>query len=87
MEVEFTKLSSKGQVVIPRSIREDLRLREGTPFVVMKQRDTIILKRMELPKIKTWEEAASPFRQAAKKSGFTNEDLDVLIGEVRKSRK
>lgn len=86
MEVEFTKLSSKGQIVIPRDIRESLELKEGTPFAVMKQNDTILLKKMALPKIKTWEEVAKPFRQAAKKSDFTKGDLDMMIREVKKSR-
>lgn len=85
--MEFTKLSSKGQVVIPRGIRKALKLKEGTPFVVIKQDDTILLKKIALPKIKTWNEVAKPFREAAKKSGFTKDDLELVIGEVRKSRR
>lgn len=86
-KIEFTKLSSKGQIVIPRDIRESLELKEGAPFAVIKQDDTILLKRIELPKIKTWKQVAEPFRQAAKKSSLTKEDLDILIKEVRESKK
>jgi AbrB family looped-hinge helix DNA binding protein len=39
-----TKLSSKGQVVIPEEVRNDLGLNEGDPFVVMGQGDAVILK-------------------------------------------
>ena len=85
--MEFTKLSSKGQVVIPGEIRRIMNLKDGTPFAVIKQDDTILLKKMELPEIKTWSEVVKPFRQAAKKSCFTKEDLDTLIGEVRKARR
>lgn len=87
MEVEFTKLSSKGQVVIPQDIRESLKLREGTPFAVITQDNAILLKKMDLPKIKTWKEVTKPFRKAAKKSGFTREDLARIIEEVRTTKK
>jgi len=81
MNVKFTKLSSKGQVVIPQDIREDLV--EGTPFAVVREGDSIILKRVEMPKIKSWNEVAKPFREAVKNSGFTKEDLMKVITEVR----
>lgn len=87
MAIEFTKLSSKGQVVIPQEIREKLSLQEGEAFLVVTQDDTICLKKMEIPEPKTWREAVKPFREAAKKSRFTKEDLDKLIIESRKNRK
>jgi len=85
-EVEFTKLSSKGQVVIPQDIREDMKLKPGTPFAVIEQKDSILLKKIEIPKAKSWETVTRPFRKAAKKSGFTKADLDRVLEEVRKSK-
>ena len=81
--MEFTKLSAKGQIVIPQDIREALKLKEGTPLAVIAQKDSILLKKMELPK--SWEDATKPFRQAAKKTKFTKEDLDKLIEQTRRS--
>lgn len=81
-EVEFTKLSSKGQIVIPQDIRKDLGLETGTPLAVVKQDKTIILKKIEVPKVAAWKEATKPFREAAKKSAFTKRDLDKLIKEI-----
>ena len=86
MKEEFTKLSSKGQVVIPRSVRKELGLKEGTPFVVIARKDSILLKKMEKPKIKSWDEATKPFRSAVKKSKFTKEHLNKLIEETRRAR-
>ena len=43
--MEITKLSTKGQVVIPESLRKDLS--SGTAFIVSKQNDLIVLKRIE----------------------------------------
>lgn len=86
MAIEFTKLSSKGQVVIPQGVRKNMNLEEGTPFAVMTQDDTICFKKLEFPKIKTWKQAVRPFREAAKKSSFTKQDLDSLIEQARKAK-
>ena len=40
--MEITKLSTKGQIVIPDTLRKDIEV--GTPFVVVKQNDLIVLK-------------------------------------------
>lgn len=85
-KVEFTKLSSKGQIVIPQGVRKDMRLKTGTPFAVIEQKDAILLKKIEMPKVKSWAEVTKPFREAARKSGFTRADLDRIIREVRKSK-
>ena len=81
--VSITKISSKGQIVIPSEIRERLKLNEGNLFIVSDNEESILLKKMELPKIKTWEDAVKPFRTAAAKSNFTKGDLDRLIQESR----
>ena len=48
MEIEISKITSKGQVVIPQEIREELSLKEGMPFAVTAQGDSILLKRIEI---------------------------------------
>ncbi len=85
--VGIIKISSKGQIVIPRDIRERLKVKEGNLFVITDQGNSIFLKKIEPPKIKTWKEATKPFREAAKKSRFTEEDLGRLIKETRISKK
>ena len=86
VQTEFTKLSSKGQIVIPQDIREDMGIKPGTPFAVIEQKDVILLKKIKISKIKKWTEVTRPFREAAKKSGFTKEDLDRVIAEIRMSK-
>jgi len=81
--VNVTKISSKGQVVIPSDIREKMDLEEGSLLVVSNNDDSIYMKKIELPKIKSWKEATKPFREAVKKSNFSNEDLKKLIQESR----
>ncbi len=47
---EFTRVSSKGQLVIPGDIRKELKIKEGDVFATMcHENGLIILKKMENP--------------------------------------
>ena len=81
--VTITKISSKGQVVIPLEVREKMNLEEGNLLIVSDAGDSICMKKIELPKIKSWNEATKPFREAAKKSNFSKDDLKKLIEESK----
>ncbi|MBI4116985.1 AbrB/MazE/SpoVT family DNA-binding domain-containing protein [Candidatus Pacearchaeota archaeon] len=83
MITEFTKLSSKGQIVIPISIREKLNLEEGAPLIVNEIDNSIVIKKADIPKIKGWEEVSKPFKRAAGKTNFNKEDLMKIIREIR----
>jgi AbrB family transcriptional regulator (stage V sporulation protein T) len=50
--VETTKLSEKGQVVIPKDFRERMGLKPGNRFLVIAAEGAIILQRMEVVKRK-----------------------------------
>src|SRR3989338_3956620 len=45
MEFDITKLSSKGQIVIPAGMRKDLK--EGDKLVIIRNKDQIILKKAD----------------------------------------
>ena len=62
-------------------------LEEGNLLIISDSNDSICMKKIELPKIKSWKEATKPFREAAKKSNFSNEDLKKLIIESCKEVK
>ena len=47
--VSTTKMSSKGQVVIPENIRKRLNLKAGAQFVVLGEKDVVILKNISPP--------------------------------------
>lgn len=53
-----TKMSSRGQVVIPHEIRQGLNFPEGTPFIVVAREDTIVLCRLKEPPWKFLDEFA-----------------------------
>jgi AbrB family looped-hinge helix DNA binding protein len=60
-----TRLSSKGQVVIPEEIRDRLGLKEGTQFVVVGERDVVILKLIAPPAMQEFDELMRRARGAA----------------------
>ncbi len=82
-EVEFTKISSKGQVVIPRSIRDELGIEEGTPFAVWSKGDEILLKKVAIPAKKSWEQTTEPFRLIARERNITIDDINLAIQKRR----
>ncbi|MBU2633659.1 MAG: AbrB/MazE/SpoVT family DNA-binding domain-containing protein [Nanoarchaeota archaeon] len=49
---EMTRVSSKGQLVIPKEIREDLHIKEGDIFATTSAKNLIILKRIKNPIMK-----------------------------------
>ncbi len=55
MIIDTTKMSSRGQVVIPWDLRKDLNLREGDKLIVIKKDDEIILKK-SVPISALWSE-------------------------------
>jgi antitoxin PrlF len=82
MELEMTRVSSKGQVVIPGLIREKLGLKSGSTLMVFGEGDTIILKKVALPPSGSKETLAS-VRNKVRSLGLTREDVREEIRKVR----
>ena len=83
-----TRLSSKGQVVIPEKVRNDLGLNEGDQFVVIGQGDAVILKVIITPpRFEEFQELLSQARAEAKKAGVKKADLKSAIARVRRRAK
>lgn len=86
MEVEIAKVSEKGQIVIPSSIRKEMDIKKSDKFIVFGEDDTITLKKIEKPSIKkTFDEIAAPIRKAVKEAGITKKDLENAIKAVRQN--
>jgi AbrB family looped-hinge helix DNA binding protein len=77
-----TKMSSKGQVVIPEDIRKALRLVEGNQFIVLGEKDVIILKIITPPTLKDFDHLISSARKQAKKANIKKADLLKAIKKV-----
>jgi AbrB family looped-hinge helix DNA binding protein len=81
-----TRLSSKGQVVIPEEIRERLGLKEGAQFVVVGERDVVILKSISPPSMEEFDELVRRARAAARKAGMKPTDVRRAISRARTAR-
>jgi AbrB family looped-hinge helix DNA binding protein len=79
-----TKLSSRGQIVIPEEIRNRLGLKEGTQFVVVGEGDVILLKALDAPKLSDFKALLKRARKSAKDAGVTSADVERAIREARK---
>ena len=83
-EVVLTKMSTKGQIVIPKAMRELMDIKEGEVFAMFSIRDTILLKRVKIPSEESFERLMKEGQEFAKEKGITRDDVDRAIAEVRK---
>lgn len=83
-KLDVTTLSSRGQVVIPQDIREDLHLRTGEKFVVVGAEDTIILKKIEMPSFKGFDKLLKKTQEFARRRKLKPGDVEKAIKQVRK---
>jgi AbrB family looped-hinge helix DNA binding protein len=78
-----TKLSSKGQVVIPEAIRENLKLKTGDLFLVYGKDDTIVFKATPEPSKDEFEAILANAREYARKMKLRPSDITRAIKRVR----
>ena len=84
--VETTRMSSKGQIVIPEEIRKRLRLRTGDKFLVVGDKDVVILKSILAPSIDEFDDLILKARKQAERVGMKRSDITdaVVKGRGRK---
>ena len=81
--IEITSISSRGQVVIPQSLRDKLRIREGEKFVVIGENNTIVLRKLEMPSFKGFDKLLAKTRKFAKKSELKENDVEQAVKKAR----
>lgn len=81
--IATTKMSSKGQVVIPEKIRKQLGLKSGSQFVVLGKDDVVILKAITSQPIDEFDELILKAREQAKRFGLRQSDIKEAISQVR----
>ncbi len=80
-----TKMSSKGQVVIPEEVRKALGLKAGSKFVVVGEGDVIILKKITPPSMSEFDDIVVEARRQARHAGMKRSDVTAAIKAVRSS--
>ena len=84
MEVELTKASSRGQVVIPKEIREKIKMREGTPFLVSVLSGIVMLRKLntekEFEKLHKWG------TRLARAKAWKHSEVNEMVHKIRSSK-
>ena len=78
-----TRMSSKGQVVIPDDIRKRLGLKSGSRFVVVGEKDVVILKTITTPMIGEFDALIKTARKQAKAAGLKKSDITTAVKRAR----
>jgi AbrB family looped-hinge helix DNA binding protein len=78
-----TKMSSRGQVVIPESVRIEMGLKPGSQFVVIWQGDVVMLKVITPPSFNEYAMLKKQLRKEARKAGLKRKDIPAAIAKVR----
>ena len=81
-----TKMSSKGQVVIPEAIRKRLGIEPGARFVVVAGEDAVILKTIAAPTMDEFDELLGEARKQARLAGLERSDVADALAAVRRER-
>ena len=84
MSLDFTRLSEKGQIVVPSEIRKKMKLTEGTRFVILGFKDTIVLRKLELSEERLrLKRLLARSREKAEKVGFSGKEIQRLLESSR----
>ena len=78
-----TKMSSKGQVVIPENIRNQLGLKAGCRFIVIGDKDVVILKTISPPSMEEFDKLIAEARKQGKRAGIKKSDIAAAIAKAR----
>ncbi len=82
-----TRMSSRGQVVIPEEIRKRLGFGAGTEFVVLAQGEIVILRAITPPPAEEFEAQIAAARKAARRAGLRRAHVSAAIARVRARRR
>ena len=81
--LEVTSVSSRGQVVIPQSLRDRMKIHTGEKFVVIGEDNTIVLKKLEMPSFSGVDKLLKKTRDFVKNKGINESDVEIAIKKAR----
>jgi AbrB family looped-hinge helix DNA binding protein len=85
--LETTRMSSRGQVVIPEQVRRRLGLQPGTQFVVVAEQDVVILRAILPPSMDEFDRLAAEARAAARRARMKRGDIQPAVSKARSGRR
>ena len=85
-ELATTRMSSKGQVVIPEDIRKRLGFKAGSQFVVVGEKDVVILKAISPPSMEEFDALIDETRKQVRHAGIKRQDIAAAVAKVRQHK-
>ena len=86
--MKMTKMSSRGQIVIPQNIRKSINASEGSIFAVIGEKNSIILKKIPMPSkedlIKELKKISLNGKKIADKKGIKERDIPKIVERIRR---
>lgn len=80
-------MSSRGQIVLPISIRRRLNLVEGSQFLVVTDNENILLKPVKEPTLDEFYSLIEQAQKTASQLGLTEEEIDAEIKSMRAEKR
>lgn len=80
-------MSSRGQIVLPVSIRRKLGLAEGSQFLVVTDDENILLKPVKDPSLDEFYSLIEQAQKTASQLGLTEEDINAEIKAIRAEKR
>lgn len=84
---DVTAVSSKGQVVLPKAIRESLQISAGTKLMVFCDGNSILLKPIPQPDLSEFKGMMDAAASWANEVGLTEDNVGAAIRTVRARRR
>lgn len=84
MPAQVITMSTKGQIVLPREMREALSLGAGSKLAVFCEDGTIMLKPLSVPSADDFRESFKKAQVWAIDNGYSESDVKDIIKETRR---
>lgn len=81
--MELSRVSAKGQVTVPKAIRERLNLREGDRVAFVEENGQVVLTKASVVTLRLQE----PLQRETEAQGLTEEDLLRELVRAREGRR
>lgn len=82
-QVDTTRVSSRGQVVLPKGVRDRLGLHSGDILAVYGEGDTVVLKRLRTPSEKELQKLHQRMKRFARRKGLRRKEVARAIAQAR----
>ncbi len=82
---ELTRVSSKGQIVLPKRYRDEMGIKDGDFVSIYEMTDGVLI--LEKVKPSPLEEITADLRREARERSFTRDELEAAIKAMRAERK